>query len=148
MTVKDCYVDSSALRQLYVHDRRSARMAAWRFSHPGPLQVTRFTRIELVNSVAAAVFRRDLIAADLQDFLGDLAADFAADRLRLVDVPWRAVLDRAAELGRQYTSQHGTRSLDVLHVASALELEARYFVTYDKRQAKLAAAVGLKVIEP
>jgi predicted nucleic acid-binding protein len=36
----------------------------------------------------------------------------------------------------------------VLHVASALELDTRQFVTYDDRQAKLAEACGLKVVRP
>lgn len=148
MTVEKCYVDSSALRQLYAHDRRSAAMAAWRFKHPGVLGVTRFTRVELINSMASAVHRRDLTEADFQDFMGDLAADFSALRLRLVDVAWRAVLDEAADLSRMHTSKLGTRSLDVLHVASALELKARWFVTYDVRQANLAEACGLNVIQP
>jgi predicted nucleic acid-binding protein len=39
----------------------------------------------------------------------------------------------------------GTRTLDTLHVASALELRATEFWTFDDRQAKLAKAVGLKV---
>ncbi len=148
MTVEHCYIDSSALRQLYAHDKHSATMAAWRFKNPGPVRVTRFTRTELINSMAAAVHRRDLSEADLQDFLSDLAADLTSDRLRLVDVPWRAVLDQAAELSRQHTPRFGTRTLDVLHVASALELNARRFVTYDSRQARLAKACGLNVIQP
>ena len=36
------------------------------------------------------------------------------------------------------------RTLDTLHVASALELGAERFWTFDDRQAKLARAVGLK----
>lgn len=148
MTVERCYVDSSALRQLYVHDRNSARMAAWRFKHPGTMGVTRFARVELINSMAAAVFRRDLSEAEFQDMVGDLKADFAAQRFQLVDVPWRSVLDTAAELSRMHTLELGTRSLDVLHVASALELKARHFITYDVKQAKLAARMGLRVIQP
>ncbi|MBI2496780.1 MAG: type II toxin-antitoxin system VapC family toxin [Opitutae bacterium] len=148
MTVEHCYVDSSALRQLYAHDRHSAAMAAWRFKNPGALRITRFARMELINSMAAAVHRRDLTGADLQDFISDLAADFSADRVRLVDVAWRAVLDQAAELSRRHTPRLGTRSLDVLHVASAQELNARWFVTYDVRQARLAEICGLKVIQP
>jgi predicted nucleic acid-binding protein len=35
-------------------------------------------------------------------------------------------------------------TLDTLHVASALELGAERFWTFDERQAKLARAVGLK----
>jgi predicted nucleic acid-binding protein len=40
----------------------------------------------------------------------------------------------------------GTRSLDIFHVACALELKSRYFLTFDQRQQKLASAVGLKTV--
>ncbi len=72
----------------------------------------------------------------------------ALRRLALADVPWRRALDRAAELSRAYTPRLGTRTLDVLHVASALELGSRAFVTYDERQAALAKAVKLRVVRP
>ena len=39
----------------------------------------------------------------------------------------------------------GHRSLDVLHVATALHLGAREFLTFDANQRKLAAAEKLKV---
>jgi predicted nucleic acid-binding protein len=38
----------------------------------------------------------------------------------------------------------GVRSLDTLHVASALELRAEGFWTFDERQKRLARAVGVK----
>ena len=79
---------------------------------------------------------------------GLFEADFDSGGLRLVDLPWRAALDRTAELSRTHTAKLGTRALDVLHVASALELGARTFVTYDTRQAALAKAVGLKTLAP
>jgi hypothetical protein len=40
----------------------------------------------------------------------------------------------------------GTRTLDVLHVASALVLGATYFYKFDRNQGKLAAAEGLRVL--
>ena len=49
-----------------------------------------------------------------------------------------------AELGRRYGAKFGTRTLDTLHVACALELKAERFWTFDERQAKLAKAAGLK----
>jgi predicted nucleic acid-binding protein len=36
--------------------------------------------------------------------------------------------------------------LDVLHVACALELKLRHFLTFDERQQQLAAKVGLKIV--
>jgi hypothetical protein len=40
------------------------------------------------------------------------------------------------------------RSLDIVHVAGAVELEFRYFATFDVRQQQLARVAGLKVIVP
>jgi predicted nucleic acid-binding protein len=49
-----------------------------------------------------------------------------------------------ADLARRYGPKLGTRTLDSLHVATALELKAEQFWTFDERQAKLAKAAGLK----
>lgn len=48
----------------------------------------------------------------------------------------------------QDTAKLGTRTLDVLHVATALALGAQRFVTYDTRQAALVKAVKLRVLAP
>lgn len=74
--------------------------------------------------------------------------DFEQGRLVQVDLLWRAALKRAAELSRRHTRVLGTRSLDVLHVASALELGFRVFISVDTRQQNLVKAVGLKLLVP
>jgi predicted nucleic acid-binding protein len=74
--------------------------------------------------------------------------DFEQGRYVQADLLWRAALDRAAELSRTFSRKFGTRSLDVIHVASALEMKFRSFVTFDRRQQNLAKAVGLKVVAP
>jgi predicted nucleic acid-binding protein len=148
MTAENLYLDSSALRHLYVHGSRSAAMSAWRFRHPGALPLTRFGRAEIFNAILGAAFRGDLTEEFAQRSLAAFEADFDSGGLRFVDLPWRAALDRTAELSRTHTAKLGTRALDVLHVASALELGARTFVTYDTRQAALAKAVGLKTLAP
>ncbi|HEY4395183.1 MAG TPA: type II toxin-antitoxin system VapC family toxin [Polyangia bacterium] len=142
------YVDPSALRCLYVHESRSRTFCAWRSRHAGPLPITLFGRAEIENSVALAVFRRDITAAAGQAAVGDLDADLAAGRLFIADLLWRRALDRAVELSRKHTPTLGTRALDVLHVASALTLGCKRFVSYDARQARLARAVGLRVSGP
>ena len=48
--------------------------------------------------------------------------------------------------GEESTSASlGTRSLDLMHVAAAMLLEATAFLSFDHRQRKAAAAEGLGV---
>jgi predicted nucleic acid-binding protein len=56
-----------------------------------------------------------------------------------------AALRLAEELANEHNAALGTRSLDSLHVAWALAVEATQFVTGDERQARLAKAVRLPV---
>ena len=56
-----------------------------------------------------------------------------------------SVFDVCAQLGRLHGARLGLRTLDTLHIASALELKAERFWTFDERQRKLARAVGLKL---
>lgn len=53
-----------------------------------------------------------------------------------------------SEFSRTHTPVLGCRTLDVLHVATAIELGLRDFVTFDTRQTRLAAAVGVKPVRP
>lgn len=147
-TADHFYADPSALLKLYLNEPQSRAMAAWRSKQSGPLSVTHHGRVELVNGIALAAHRQFISAAALTAALAALDDDFETGRYRQTDLLWRAALKRAGELSRRYTATLGTRSLDVLHVASALELGLRRFVSFDERQQKLARAVGLKVVVP
>jgi predicted nucleic acid-binding protein len=70
-------------------------------------------------------------------------ADLAAGRLLASSLAWPDVFAQAARLSENHSPQLGTRTLDVLHVASAQSLGAVDFVSFDLRQANLARAVGL-----
>jgi predicted nucleic acid-binding protein len=142
------YLDTSALRPLFVHEQRSRRVTRYLQRHHVPVRITRFGHAELINSIACAVFRQDISPAQFAAALAELEADLKSQRILLVDILWRAALDRAIELSRKHTSELGSRMLDVLHVASAIELAARTMITYDKRQAELATSAGLKAITP
>ena len=147
-TADSIYVDPSALLKLYLHQPESAAMNAWRGKTRGGLVITHHGRVEVINGICLAAHRREITGEALTDTLASFDEDFADRRYRPADLLWRATLNRAAELSRTYSPKFGPRSLDVLHVASALELKMRSFVTYDKRQEDLARAVGLKTLEP
>lgn len=58
-----------------------------------------------------------------------------------------AVSEDLLERARELTSQR-LRSLDAIHLASALRIGAGSFLTYDRRVAEAASAAGLRVLSP
>jgi len=123
-------------------------MAAWRAKHSAPLAVTHHGRVELINGIGLAAHRGFITGPTREAALTALDDDFSQGRYIQADLLWRAALKRAGELSRKHTPTLGCRSLDVLHVASAVELNLRYFLTFDLRQQKLAKLVGLKLLIP
>lgn len=123
-------------------------MNAWRGRSRGALVLTLHGRVEIANGICLAAFRRDISAEAMKDALGSFDEDCAGGRYIQADLLWRSAIRRAAELSGQYTASFGCRSLDVLHVASALELGLRSFLTFDRRQRQLARAVGLRLVAP
>jgi predicted nucleic acid-binding protein len=142
----DVYIDPSALSLLFLHQEGSREIAAWRRRHSGPLPVTHHGRTEIVNAIAVAVFRGEIDISEAEQAWGWIDSEFANGRFFQADILWRAALDRSSELSRQFSPTLGTRSLDVLHVACALELRLKKFLTFDMRQGELATSAGLKPI--
>ena len=142
------YADPSALLKLYIHEPASAAMSAWRSRTKGALPVTPHGRLEIVNGICLAGFRKIISAEALSDAIASFDEDLAEGRYVDADILWRATLRRARELSRAHTPAVGCRTLDVLHVATAIELGLRYFVTFDSRQRQLATAAGLKPLTP
>ena len=142
------YADPSALLKLYLHEPESAAMSAWRARTKGALPVTQHGRLEISNGICLAAFRKGISTEALRDALASFDEDMAEGRYVQVDVLWRATLRRAGELSRSHTPALGCRSLDLLHVATALELGLRNFITFDTRQQQLASAAGLRPIAP
>ena len=124
------YLDSSALVKLVIREAESdqlrdavAGLASQASSELALVEVTRRAR----------AFGRDA-EARARSVLGNT-------RLRPID---RMTLDLAAEI-----DPPGLRSLDAIHLATALSLDGLdMFISYDSRLNAAAAAVGLNVESP
>jgi len=73
-----------------------------------------------------------------------LRKDMDAEAIIVATADWADVHYRAERLAVQFTREMGGRAMDILHVATALHLGSRHFLTLDALQAKLARAAGLK----
>ena len=68
-----------------------------------------------------------------------LTDDLRTGVLQMVGVEWNPVWNRCRSLAEAHAAQTGCRTLDALHVASALVLGAHEFITSDHRQTALLA---------
>ena len=77
--------------------------------------------------------------------LAKLQSNLDTGALVVVAADWPDVHRLAETLSKRHTMTGGHRSLDMLHVATALHLGAREFLTFDAKQRKLATDEKLKV---
>jgi predicted nucleic acid-binding protein len=88
------------------------------------------------------LFGKRSLALEARRAQAELERDLGSGLWLEIDLPG-SVWDTCAELARRHGPRLGIRTLDSLHVAVALEFEAKVLWTFDERQAKLAAAEGL-----
>ena len=82
--------------------------------------------------------------APITHFPRSLFGNLVADSNQLF-LPVAAVHAEAERLSARHTAEGGHRSMDILHVATALSMGAREFLSFDGNQTALASVEGLTV---
>ena len=151
------YVDANALVRYYLMQEGRDRLAraltdpAW----PGtlPMPVTTLTRFEVPNAIERMVFatRNGGTARTTPEQAMVAQDDFDADlrlgtRCRPVPLTLEDIEREFDTLVRRYTAKHGFRTYDIIHVASALKLRCKRFLSFDAKANALAKLVGLKTL--
>jgi predicted nucleic acid-binding protein len=138
------YADTGFLVSLYGQDHQSAEARI--LARLGPIFIlTPFGEAEFSNAVKLQVFRKLWTRPQAEAVYANLLHHQSTATIRSLPFPAEA-WERALKLTRRHSGKLGTRALDVLHVASALVLKPDVFLTFDKRQSKLAKAEGLQVL--
>lgn len=151
------YADTNALVQIYMH--MPGETTALNFIRAGAVRgivtcpVLDLLRFEVVNAMERMVFESRhgsgqritpesaLLAQG--DFEADLAAGVRLQRLPLALADIEREFD---SLVRRFTAKHGFRTYDIIHVASALKLKCRRFLSFDAKANALARLAGLKTL--
>jgi predicted nucleic acid-binding protein len=145
------FPDTSFLCAFYRRQDNSPQAAAYFKAMPEALHVSGLLLYEFRQSVRFQVWlhARDKAKgypqADCDHALADLQTDLDTGAVVVVTADWPDVHRLAETISKRHTIAGGHRSLDILHVATALHLGAREFLTFDTNQRKLAAAEKLKV---
>jgi predicted nucleic acid-binding protein len=141
------YADSSFTASLYALDSNSARAGEiYQADGRRPLFLTAWQELELMNTLRLGIYRANRNRNPARYSVGNcrkrIAEDFGRGILRRAEAPWSACLRRASELSEKFSEEFGVVMLDIWHVATAIELGAEAFWTFDADQEKLARACG------
>lgn len=141
----ECYADSSFLVSLYRKDANQTAAAGFVEAHAPTVRFSPLNRIELRNAMRNLAARGEITDEDRRVALRQLADDLQSGILLHLPVSWTEAFRRADELSERHATNAGQRTIDLLHVAIALDSEIETFLSFDARQRKLAQAAGLKV---
>ena len=145
------YPDTSFLCALYRRQDNSAAAAAHFKTMPEALHVSSLLLFEFRQSLRFQVWLRaqnpnkGFPQSDCDQAMADLQSDLDSGVTVIVPADWPDVHHRAEQLSARHTGTRGDRAFDLLHIATALHLDARDFLSFDARQRKAAKAEGLKV---
>jgi len=129
--VSPVYVDSSALVKLIVDEPESDAIRLY-LGSAGPLTSSILATVEVARAVAR------------------MAPDSTAEMAALLDALVVVAFDARIAARAATLSPTGLRTLDAIHLATALELgdELTAFVSYDERLSAAARDLGLPVVAP
>lgn len=141
------YIDTSVIVKLYVKETHSYNVSQWVKKNNEAIPLTGIHELEFVNAISVKKYRDEISEDDMHRIM----TRFTEHELRGIyyrpQIDWADIFYNAVGLSKTHTQKTGSRSLDILHVASALSINAERFMTFDDRQSELAAIAGLKIIE-
>lgn len=118
-----------------------------------PLPVTDLLRLEVRNGIQRMVFESRnggvLCVAPEVAAAGQALFDELLEEGRMfarVSLTLQNLETRFDQLVLRHTARHGFRTYDILHVASALELNCARFYSFDRKAGELAMLEGLETI--
>ncbi len=140
------YADTSFLVSLYGKDANSRSAIMLVKKHRPVFVVTPFGETEFTSVVFAVTARpRGWTISEARAIEENFIRDLQAGVWQWEDLP-AETWQKARELSRRHGPTLGSRAMDAIHVASALIFAANRFYTFDREQAKLARAAGLRVL--
>ena len=141
------YYDTGVLLPFYVQEVFSEAVLALANSRHETIPFNLFQQLEMETAIRLKHFRGEIDSTRLHAVIADRDADIRNGRLLLCPVNWVNALEEARRLGALATARCGCRTLDLVHVAIAMQWQCDVFVTADNRQLKAARSAGLATVD-
>ncbi|MBA4388998.1 MAG: hypothetical protein C0404_13535 [Verrucomicrobia bacterium] len=141
------YYDTGTLVPFYVDEVFSDAVRTIVENRHEVIALNVFQQLEVENALRLKVFRGEMEDNSCQSVLRKIEANVKEGRIVLRPVDWINAMQAARHIGAKMTAKAGCRTLDLLHVAIAVQWKSAIFVTADDRQSKAATAAGLQVVD-
>jgi predicted nucleic acid-binding protein len=141
----DAYFDSAIIVKLYVKEASSPDAIRHVGACAAPYALTQWQTLEVKNAIRLKAFRSEITSTEMTQSIAAFEQDIATGRWQRPAYSVIAIEQKADELSAAHSAILGCRTLDIIHVAAALTIGAKAFVTFDVRQGALAKRVGLTV---
>lgn len=136
------YLDTSALLKLYIREPGSEEVQARIAAQDQPLPVWEIQEMELTNALRLKAYWKDITADQAEAQLTLFHERRQRGLYVFPELRRGALMDTFRRLSAE-TPRLGCRTMDILHVACAVQLRADEFLTFDQRQRTLALHAGL-----
>ena len=140
------YVDTSVIVKLYIKETYSREASAWISANNEAIPKTIFHELEFTNAIRLKQFRNEMSNREAGIVFQRFKKHEKENIFYHPQINWSDAFTRSLELSKNHTKTTGTRSLDIIHVASALSMGADRFFTFDEKQSQLASAAGLQTV--
>ena len=141
----DAYFDSAIIVKLYVQEVTRPDAIRLVGAYVAPYTLTQWQTLEVKNAIRLKAFRAEITATEMNQSIAAFEQDVATGRWQRPAYTGATVEQKADEPSAGQSATLGCRTLDIIHVAAALVLGAKEFVTFDGRQGALAKQAGLTV---
>lgn len=140
------YADTGFLVSLYKEETTSADANSAIENVDPPVLLSDLSVLEFRNALNLAVFRKEISTDAHARIFMRFEADFDAGLFSAFPLPASKLYSESTRLSDTHSATLGTRTLDLMHVASALILGAEVFLSFDVRQRAVAELEKLLVL--
>jgi predicted nucleic acid-binding protein len=138
------YLDTSALLKLYIREKGSELVQSRIASQDHPLPIWEIQKAELINALRLKVFWNEITLEQAEAQIALFENRLKRGLYAFPEIDRNSLMKCVFRLGAE-TPRLGCRTMDIFHVACALEIGASEFLSFDQRQNSLATHAGLNL---
>ena len=139
------FTDASFLVSYFAGAEHAAEARTWWRKTNAVLTASRLVLFEAENSIRTLPLSGKISRATARWAIEQMKRFIAEGFIEVRELSSKRIYPAARRLSGHYCEQRSFGAMDIIHVASAQEMKAEMFLSFDGKQRELAAAEGMEV---